>query len=481
MKNSVISLQGVIPAFGAHILPSPINWEIKEGEHWAVLGPNGAGKSRLMDILMGKQAIRQGKICCAGNLKIGEMARYVAFSNIYTFMDAGRGYYQQRWNVGDEQTSPFVKDVFEAQSCGDDEAAGALAAVFGVDKLLEKRVNMLSSGELRKTFIVLSLLSKPRVLILDNPYIGLDAKSRGVLDETFGQLARLQKVQLVTVISNPSDLPVVATHILPMKDGLLLPPRTRGEFLRDGGFIDELFHRHFPPIVFPRTGQPDMEPFRNVLVFKDVSIKYGERTILEKMNWTMRRGEKWLLQGENGSGKSTLLSLVFCDNPQSYANDITLFDRKRGPGQSIWEVKSRIGFVSPELTMYYRKNITCLEVVASGFFDIIGSPRSSSAAQQETARQWMALFGIGYLGQTSFLNVSTGERQLVLLARAFVKKPDLLIMDEPLHGLDRAQKRRVNDIIAQYCTAGKSLVYVTHYRDEIPPVIDHRMTLEKRG
>ena len=92
-----------------------------------------------------------------------------------------------------------------------------------------------------------------------------------------------------------------------------------------------------------------------VVKLNKVSIRYGDRTILKELDWTVRRGEKWALSGENGAGKSTLLSLVCADNPQSYACDISLFGRKRGTGESIWEIKKHIGYVSPEMHRAYLK------------------------------------------------------------------------------------------------------------------------------
>lgn len=478
MSKSILSIQNVLPVFRPHTFTQPINWQINEGEHWAIIGPNGAGKSQMIDIVMGKQAIKSGEIQCLDNLSVRNAIKYVAFTNIYSFIDVRQSYYQQRWNIGEEQTASFVKDIFESVAC-DTATANAFISLFGIETLMEKRVNMLSSGELRKTLIVLSLLSNPKILILDNPYIGLDAKSRGALNETFAQLARLNKVQIVLIVTNPADIPPIITHVLPLQNRSVYPFQSRNDFLANSQLIKTLFDKEIDEITFPAQPSSSNSGFKNVLIFKNVSIKYGTKTILENVNWTVRRGEKWLLQGENGSGKSTLLSLIFCDNPQSYANDITLFDRKRGVGQSIWEVKSRIGFISPELTLYYRKNISCLEVVASGFFDTIGAPRSSNPQQQESALLWMRLFQIEYLRETPFLSVSTGERQLVLLARAFVKTPDLLVMDEPLHGLDINAKKHVNNIISAYCTSEKSLIYVTHYEEEIPPIIEHRMILEK--
>ena len=153
---------------------------------------------------------------------------------------------------------------------------------------------------------------------------------------------------------------------------------------------------------------------------KNIHIRYGDRTILKDLNWQVKRGEKWALLGVNGSGKSTLLSLICGDNPQAYANDITLFDRKRGTGESIWDIKKRIGYVSPEMHLYYQKNVRCLDVVGSGFFDTIGLYRKCNPEQENLALEWMKAFNISHLKDISFLNVSSGEQRLVLLVRVFI-------------------------------------------------------------
>lgn len=170
-----------------------------------------------------------------------------------------------------------------------------------------------------------------------------------------------------------------------------------------------------------------------------VSIKYGSRTILKELDWEVKNGEKWALFGPNGAGKSTLLSLIYADNPQSYANTLYLFDRKRGSGESIWDIKKRIGYVSPEMHLFYMENVPVLNIVGSGFFDSIGLFRKCTEQQQQVALAWMRVFGIEGLKERSFLTLSSGEQRLALLARAFVKDPDLIILDEPLHGLDGEQ------------------------------------------
>lgn len=171
--------------------------------------------------------------------------------------------------------------------------------------------------------------------------------------------------------------------------------------------------------------------------------------------------------------------MICGDNPQAYANNITLFDRKRGTGESIWDIKKRIGYISPEMHLYYLKNVRCLDVVGSGFFDTIGLYRKCDTGQEVVALEWMKLFRVEHLKDVSFLNVSSGEQRLILLARVFVKNPDLLILDEPLHGLDIINKRRVKEILERYCDSNKSLIYVTHYENEIPSIVDKRKVLIK--
>lgn len=474
MENGeLIKIDSAVPRYDAYKFRHPITWTIGKGQNWTVVGPNGAGKSQLVSIMLEQQALLSGKIRNSVGERTSAMAKYVAFTDIYTIFDAGNSYYQQRWNTGDTQTAPFVDELFDGIA---NETVKRFMEIFDIGRLLGKRVNMLSSGELRKVLIVLALRSEPRLLILDNPYIGLDAASRTVLEEVFGLITGTCGIQLVTLVADPRDIPRVTTHVLPVKEKTLLPAMTRRDFLADPELASELFGHPETPVIpsRPSTRRPE---FGTVLDFKKVTIRYGEKVILNGIDWRVERGEKWLLSGRNGSGKSTLLSLVFCDNPQGYANDISLFDRRRGPGQSIWDVKKRIGYISPEITNYYRKHVSCLDVVASGFSDTIGIPYDYSEDKKAMALQWMSAFGIERLAGRSSVAVSAGEHQLVMLARAFVKDPDLLILDEPMHGLDVRNKSRVRRIIKEWATEEKSLIYVTHYEEEAPDVITDRLDL----
>ena len=217
-----------------------------------------------------------------------------------------------------------------------------------------------------------------------------------------------------------------------------------------------------------------------VVKLNGVSIRYGDRTILKELDWVVNLGEKWALSGENGSGKSTLLSLVCADNPQSYACDISLFGRKRGTGESIWEIKKHIGYVSPEMHRAYLKNLPVIEIVASGLHDSIGLYKRPLPEQMAICEWWMQVFGISSLKDKMFLQISSGEQRLALLARAFVKDPELLILDEPLHGLDTFNRKRVKKIIEAFCRRqNKTLIMVTHYENELPANITNRLVLKR--
>lgn len=476
-SKNLVQIENAVPRIDALQFVHPINWGINDGQHWAVIGPNGAGKTLLIDILTGKHALRTGHVTSRDNTSVNSFVKSVAFRDIYSLADIQNSYYQQRWNAGDEHDVPIVRELF---SKGEPEWVGNLVEIFGIQDLVDKPINLLSSGELRKTLIVRSLLSKPRILILDNPFIGLDIKSRALLNDVLRGLSEMEDLQIVLILSHPKDLPSFITHVLPVKDRELLSPVSRDEFMEDYQLQNLLFNTHKRKGIgsLKQTDSSGFS-FENALVFKNIHIKYGKRTILKDLDWQVKRGDKWALLGENGSGKSTLLSLVSGDNPQAYANDITLFDRKRGTGESIWDIKKHIGYISPEMHLYYLKNVKCIDVVGSGFFDTIGLYRKCDQDQEKLALEWMKVFGIENIRDTSFLNISTGEQRLVLLARVFVKNPDLLILDEPLHGLDASNKQHVKSVIEEFCTPDKALIYVTHYEEEIPDVVTERLVLTK--
>ncbi|MDD4921174.1 MAG: ATP-binding cassette domain-containing protein [Bacteroidales bacterium] len=474
----------------------PLNWQLQPGEHWAIVGPNGSGKTVFIDTLTGKYALRSGMreypLFEMTGSKASDAIRTMAFRDISTLSnDYEHSTYQQRWNSQEAEESPLIRNLLELNP--DKAYSDRMLRMFGVKSLLDSKLIQLSSGELRKFLIVRTLMTRPRILILDNPFIGLDATSRNQLNKVLENLASIEGLQLLFVLSNPADIPELVTHVLPISNRTLSNTLSRSAFLADFNLQNKLFSiQQTTPKerIFKKYTQADFASDMTdsteettddrVVQLCQVTIRYGKRTILKDLNWTVKRGERWALLGPNGAGKSTLLSLICADNPQSYANDIRLFNRKRGSGESIWDIKKHIGYVSPEMHSYYLKNVDCIDIVGSGLFDTIGLYRKCNQEQLEACGKWMRTFGIDQLRNKSFLAISSGEQRLCLLARAFVKNPALLILDEPLHGLDVSNKLKAKRIIEDYCKdPDKSLIYVTHYTHEIPDCINNQFLLVK--
>ena len=381
---------------------------IQKGEQLAIVGPNASGKSRLASALAGR---------CG--------AKYITFRDSYGSYGDRNFFMQQRWNLFTlENDAPSVDG---------------------------RPLVTLSSGELRKYQLRRALESGTEVLVIDNPYIGLDPHARKVLTRQLTELAAT--TSLVLVLSRVAEIPPFITHVVPVADG------EAGEKVSREAYLDSVL----PPAVIRMRG---------------VTIRYGERTVLDALDWTVRQGEHWALTGANGSGKTTLLSLICADNPMAYACDIELFGRPRGSGETIWDIKKNIGFVSPELHRAFQTDAPALDIVASGLFDTEGLYRHPSPEQYACARRWMGEFGMEALAERRFLQLSSGEQRLCLVARAFVKDPPLYVLDEPLHGLDEEQRRRVKALLDRFCGApGKTLLMVTHYPEEYPACIDHSLTL----
>lgn len=485
MRHLIDITDGII-ANPLYRMAGPVNFCLEEGEQLAVVGANASGKSRLIDILTGRHRLigdalhfdfgdEKGHLTC-------DNIRHIAFRDMYGDASADNVCYQQRWNHGDmDEEIKTVREILGVTASKEDDIHGT-PLLETLLPLLDKPVITLSSGELRRLQLIRALRSQPRVLILDNPFIGLDADTRKQLSALLTTLIQQTGLTVIVVLSKTDDLPPFITHIVEVKDLQVLPKMTRHDWLSshrtpippypDNSLWDKLPKREIAPF-YPQDGG-------EILQFNHVNIRYGERTILDDLDWTVCEGERWALSGPNGSGKSTLLSLVCADNPQGYACDIRLFGHRRGSGESIWEIKHHIGYVSPEMHRAYRKDIPALNIVASGLFDTVGLYTHPRPEQLDVCRLWMEIFGISSLAERTFLSLSSGEQRLCLLARAFVKDPELLILDEPLHGLDDVNRAKVLQIIDTFCNRPhKTLVMVTHYADEFPSCITHRLVLKK--
>ena len=466
-------------------MAEPVDFCLDEGEHIAIIGRNGAGKSMMVDIITERHPAFPDMVRYAFDEPYNNL-KYISFRDTYGG-DNDRTYFlQQRWNQMeiDEETPTVGSKLEEAFNLAGADTPERRAfqkhiyELFHLEDLLDKYIILLSSGELRKYKIAASLFSAPRVLIMENPFIGLDAQTRDQLKELMTMLAKEQGLQIILILAKTDEIPDFITHIVEVKDMKVLPKVAHSDWGAHGAHRGQSPCNPVADAPFSQMGQSPCAP--EVICFRNVSIRYGTRTILKDLDWTVRQGEHWALSGQNGSGKSTLLSLVCADNPQGYACDISLFGHKRGSGESIWDIKRHIGYVSPEMHRSYRQDIPAIQIVASGLKDTVGLYVRPTEAEKEQCRKWLDTFGIGHLAERPFLQMSSGEQRLILLARAFVKEPDLLILDEPLHGLDDYNRRMVKDIVDNYCKNPMvTLIYVTHYQNELPKCIDHSIFLER--
>jgi molybdate transport system ATP-binding protein len=470
-------------------MAEPVNFSLEEGEHIAIVGRNGAGKTMFVDMITGKHPVFPDSVRYAFDEPYNNL-KYISFRDTYGG-DNDRTYFlQQRWNQMeiDENTPTVGSKLEEAfEQAGEDTPERRafqkhIYEILNLKQLLDKYIILLSSGELRKYKLALSLFTNPKVLIMENPFIGLDKETREQLGKLLGLLVKEQDLQLILVLAKTDEIPDFITHIVKVIDRKV---EAKTEYIKSqqintnspSSILHALGYKHVSDTSLPSSSS-SIFPLQEIIKFDKVTIRYGTRTILKDLDWTVKKGEHWALSGHNGSGKSTLLSLVCADNPQSYACNISLFGQKRGSGESIWDIKRHIGYVSPEMHRSYKQNIPAIQIVASGLKDTVGLYTRPNESEKQQCRYWLNVFSIGHLENRNFHEMSSGEQRLVLLARAFVKEPDLLILDEPLHGLDDENRVMVKEIVDKYCEDySRTLIYVTHYQEELPNCIDHSICL----
>lgn len=472
-------------------MAEPVNFTTLDGEQLAIVGPNGGGKTMLVNIITGSLPLLmhdpEYDFAPSTQKLVSDNIKYITFRDAYGG-DNDRTYYlQQRWNQTEiDDSTPTVGERLDMayRSAGADTPERQalreeLYDMFNMRALLDKHIILLSSGELRKLKLTETLFSRPRVLIMDNPFIGLDAGTRDQLKQLFATIVSRETLQIILVLSKTDDIPDFITHVVEVCDMKVGEKMTREEYLaRRQQVPAHVLSDDKRKAILNLPYSDEEYHTKEVAHLNHVSIRYGERTILKDLDWTVLNGERWALGGQNGAGKSTLLSLICADNPQSYACDISLFGIPRGSGESIWDIKKHIGYVSPEMHRAYQKDIPAIRIVASGLKDSVGLYVKPTGQEIDICRFWMDVFGLEGLEKTTFLKLSSGEQRLVLLARAFVKDPELLILDEPLHGLDNANRQLVKDVIDTFMQRrNKTLIMVTHYENELPECIDHRLRL----
>jgi len=470
VNNISVTLQG------NHLLQH-VSFELTPNDHLAIIGPSGSGKTTLAKVLAG-QLFAKGRVEINYDNNSPLLHRVQLIEQRYQFKNLSNVsdfYYQQRFNSFDAADALTVMQELQQVALhhpGTEAKIEDWLQQLGMYHRKDAPIIQLSSGEHKRFQLIKGLLAPPQILILDTPFVGLDKSARRKLNHIIDGIAA--NGTQVIIITDAHEVPDCITHIAYLEEGELKAFELKEEF--DYSILAHHHLHQFNLNELPLTENEN--EFENAVLMHNATVSYGSKTILQNINWQVKRGEKWLLRGHNGAGKSTLLSLINGDNPQAYKNEIYLFDKRRGSGESIWDIKQKTGYVSPELHAFFDKGTTCYNAVASGFFDTIGLFKKLTAHQQTLVQQWLEFLQLSSVQGKPLSTLSSGTQRLVLLARALVKNPPLLILDEPCQGLDDDQKDSFVHLVNDLCERlDKTLIYVSHYENEIPPCIDHVLEL----
>jgi molybdate transport system ATP-binding protein len=430
-------------------------FQIQRGECWAIIGRNGAGKHHLSQLLDGKLEVPRE--CLQHHFK---RIRILSF-------EAQQALYEQELHDDDSE-------FMEGQDSGSTvrELLGLQGSLpehlkfLRLEPLLDRGYRLLSSGEARKTLLAQALLAEPDLLVLDEPFDSLDRDAMAHLDEFFAGLLQHGGPTLLFLLNTLDEVHSWHSHLAVMDKGELITAGPTAS-LRDDTALQAL-------LTFNPGSLPDWpaalpaQPVPDILVeLRQGLVRYGDREIFSGFDFRIRRGEHTLLTGPNGCGKSTLLGLITGDHPQCYSNDLHIFGTRRGSGETIWQLKRQLGIVSASLHRDHRVSGSALQIVLSGFHDTIGLYDAVTPDQVAHAKRWLQLTGMETKTNAGFRQLSYGEQRLVLVARALVKQPALLILDEPTQGLDAVNRLRVLYFLEHMATQQlTTIVMVSHRLDE---------------
>ena len=488
---SIIISDCRIETNGTVILPS-VSWRTEAGETWLITGPNGSGKSSLAAALAGQFDIQPSRSGLYSN-EFSRSTHLVSFESAAALIEEERKRDDSDFIEGgvDPGRTPrrYIAEVLPP----DDRASypegknlerHPAVALCGIASVLDRGLKYLSTGEIRRSLLCRALAAKPALVILDDPFEGLDAASRETL---CALLARVSgTTELLFVMDRYSTVPPTITHILELtnREVTFSGPRADYETLRasrtranEAASPAEMMNLRAELEETALRGNlmlsSSIQTPETILVeMKDVTVQWSGRKVLDGLSWTLRKGEHWLIRGPNGSGKTTFLELITGDNPQVFCNDVSLFGRRRGTGETVWELKEKMGIVSYRLHTEYRQlgDLPLETVILSGLHDSIGLYLECGEEERSLARRWLALAGFSGRERELFRDLSYGEQRAVLIARAAVKCPPILILDEPCHGLDEASRERILGLLDAVAAHGSStLLHVTHDQTEVRP------------
>lgn len=526
MNTALISIQNCRVQDIHEVFLPRIDWTMRAGEAWLVIGANNSGKDIFLRALSGEKQFVPNELSSAQAASALQTPLYTSSfadsTEIVSLERAARLIEEEREldetdymdRIDEGRTARrFICEVLGGPDAKHKQAplppiAARLETLpevklCGVQNLLDRGLRYLSTGEIRRTLLCRALLSGKKLLILSDPFAGLDVQSRTILLEFFQTIVGKQlhasatdsTTRIVLSMERYSEIPQTITNVLEFDAGAVSFCGTRAAYeehrAAQAGEHEKTRSAHKAQLLSAfadatsehredAEGESAAEESEPLIALNDVNVGWDGRMVLSHLTWSVHKGEHWLIRGPNGSGKTTLLELITGDNKQVYCNDVHLFGRKRGTGESIWDIKANLGIVSYRLHVEYRMvGSTDLEaVIISGFKDSIGLYEQRTDVQIAAARKWLSLAGFAGREHDSFNSLSYGEQRAILIIRAAVKQPKVLILDEPCHGLDEMQRQRVLDLLEAVAETGTTtLLHVTHDASEVLPCEHHILEL----
>lgn len=516
---------------GKEIFIKNFSWQMKENEVWLVTGPNGGGKADFVNSLakIGNSEIlpnpndSEEKQNLYSNI-FGNSAEIVSLERAAKIIQEERESDESEYSEGGVDVGRTGR-VFIAEGLFGKIRKGTklpdelknlesneIVKLCGIEKILDRGIKYMSTGEIRRTLLARAFISGKKLLILSDPFAGLDVQSRKILFDFFNEIAKKNQSEnqnqdeqvphIILVTERWNEIPSAVTNVLEFSQKKVSFCGKKSEYenllkfreihnkknekqektaflgavaqtLEETKFLRQQCYQQ----KNMENGQNNVAKENEILVeMNNVNVIWGENHVLKNLNWKLRKNEHWLVRGPNGSGKTTFLELITGDNKQVFCNDVFLFGKKRGTGESVWDIKKQLGIVSYRLHVEYRMvgGTSLQNVIVSGFRDSIGLYETASDSEIDAAKKWLALGGFGGRENQTFGSLSYGEQRAVLILRSAVKCPKILILDEPCHGLDEKYRKKILQLTEEIALGGTTtLLHVTHDSTEVLPCEKH--------
>ena len=559
MKKKLISINNCRIENSKETLIQNINWTYESGQAWLVIGPNGGGKAEFLNALANEAGIRfvgneknegdrplNQSTWKAGDrpLNQSKSSYFSSFEKsveIVSLEKAAKIIEEERINDESDYVEGGIDHgrsgrIFISQSLDNSIKKNSSLPEFaknlekdpsiklcGIEKILDRGLKYMSTGEIRRTLLARALISGKKLLILSDPFAGLDKESRTILLEFFNSITERQIKKpennsfphIILAMERWNEIPENISHVIEFSNKEISFCGCKEDYLKKLNQSDknhltekkELKDSFYEIIQTTSKGEnsegtvlsksstsegtdlsksstsegTDLSASSKILVeMKNVNVGWGDNRVLKNINWKLFEGNHWLIRGPNGSGKTTFLELITGDNQQVYSNEIYMFGKKRGSGESIWDIKKNLGIVSYRMHVEYRMlgGTSLQNVIISGLRDSIGLYGKASDLEISTAKKWLALAKLQDRADENFGNLSYGEQRAVLILRAVVKSPKILILDEPCHGLDENYRFKILELlelIAEQKTT--TLLHVTHDPSEMLKCEKHILEL----